>query len=98
MPRWLLVTSLVTISAVEPYANGQTPPAPEAPKFAKVSGVVVDAADGRVLRRATVCITPDSNRHYCNDIPDCKGRFTLGLTLLSRPIFLQHRARGIFCC
>jgi hypothetical protein len=52
MQRWLLAIFLAIIAAP---AGAQTPVAPEPPKFARVSGVVIDEQDGRRLRRVMVC-------------------------------------------
>jgi hypothetical protein len=76
MQGWLLVASLATITAA---ANAQTPVAPEPPKFAHVSGVVVDAQDGRLLRRAMVCLDTgysDPSTEHCDET-DAQGRFNL---------------------
>jgi Carboxypeptidase regulatory-like domain len=83
MLRWLSVASLTTISALAPSANAQPPVAPEPPKFAHVSGVVVDIDSGRPLRRATVCFNRNgdtgytgSSTTYCDET-DLQGRFAL---------------------
>jgi hypothetical protein len=74
------VTSFVTISALTPAANAQQG---EPPKSARVSGVVVDAADGHLLRRAMVCFRRGADTGYygsgdvyCNET-DVQGRFAL---------------------
>jgi hypothetical protein len=78
MQRWLLAKSLAIIAA---SAGAQTPAAPEPPKFARVSGVVIDAQDGRLLRRAIVCLHRGADRGYpnsgdCNET-DAQGRFKI---------------------
>ena len=80
MQGWLLVASLVPIATA---ANAQTPVAPEPPKFARVSGVVVDTRDGRPLRRAMICFRrggdtgySDSSTEHCDET-DAQGRFNL---------------------
>ncbi len=83
MLRWLSVTSFMTIPALVPSANAQPPVAPEPPKFAHVSGVVVDTGNGRPLRRAMVCFNSAGDTGYsgpstihCNET-DMQGAFTL---------------------
>jgi hypothetical protein len=79
MQRWLLAIALAIIGA---SASAQTPLAPEPPKFARVSGVVIDEQDGRLLRRAMVClhggadIGYDSRTDHCNET-DAQGRFNI---------------------
>jgi hypothetical protein len=79
MQRWLLVISLAVIAAP---AGAQTPVAIDTPKFARVSGVVIDDQDGRLLRRAIVCIHGGADTGYssstahCNET-DTQGRFSL---------------------
>ena len=79
MQRWLLALSLAIIAAP---AGAQTPVAPEPPKFARVSGVVIDEQDGRLLRRAMVCLNAGADTGYsssaahCNET-DTQGRFNL---------------------
>jgi hypothetical protein len=73
MQRWLLAISLAIIAAP---AGAQTPVAPEPPKFAHVSGVVIDDQDGRLLRRVMVCLQRDSNNAYCDET-DAQGRFNI---------------------
>jgi protocatechuate 3,4-dioxygenase beta subunit len=83
MQRWLSVTSLMTVSALAPSANAQPPVAPEPPKFAHVSGVVVDLDSGRPLRRAMVCFNRNGDAGYTGpgtshcDETDLQGRFAL---------------------
>ncbi len=81
MPRWLFATSLMAISAIVPSVNGQRLAVPEPPKSAHVSGTVVDASDGRFLRRAMVCFrrgadTGHQSDVYCNET-DLQGRFSV---------------------
>jgi len=77
LERWLRA-SLLTVSLV----SAQTPVAPELPKFAHVSGVVVDERDGRLLRRAMVCLQradtgySDSTTGHCDET-DAQGRFNI---------------------
>jgi len=79
MQRWLLAIALAIIGA---SASAQTPLANEPPKFARVSGVVMDEQDGRLLRRAMVClhggadIGYDSRTDHCNET-DAQGRFNI---------------------
>jgi len=78
MQRWLLAIFLAIIATP---ASAQTPAAPEPPKFARVSGVVIDAQDGRLLRRAMVCLHRGADRGYpnsgdCNET-DAQGRFNI---------------------
>lgn len=73
MQRWLLVISLAIIAAP---AGAQTPVAPDPPKFARVSGVVIDEQDGRLLRRVMVCLQRDSNNAHCDET-DTQGRFNI---------------------
>ncbi len=74
---WLRA-SLLTAS----LASAQTPAAPEPPKFAHVSGVVLDERDGRLLRRARVCLNrgadsgSDSTTVHCDET-DAQGRFNI---------------------
>ena len=80
MQRWLLATSLAIIAA---SAGAQTAAAPETQKLARVSGVVIDERDGRLLRRVMVCLHSGSDAGYsaptndrCNET-DAQGRFNL---------------------
>ena len=73
MQRWLLAISLAIIAAP---ADAQTPVAPEPPKFARVSGVVIDEQDGRLLRRVMVCLQRDSSNAHCDET-DAQGRFNI---------------------
>lgn len=63
--------------------SAQTPVAPEPPKLAHVSGVVLDERDGRLLRRALVCLhradnggSSESYNAHCDET-DAQGRFNL---------------------
>jgi hypothetical protein len=83
MLRGLSMASLLTISAFAPVAKAQEPVTPAPPKSARVSGAVVDANDGRPLRRAVVCFGRDADSGYsswgstlCNET-DTRGGFTL---------------------
>ena len=55
---------------------------PKPPKFAHVSGVVIDERDGRLLRRARVCLNrgadsgSDSTTVHCDET-DAQGRFNI---------------------
>ena len=73
MQRCLLAISLAFIAAP---AGAQTPVAPDPPKFARVSGVVIDEQDGRLLRRVMVCLQRDSNNAHCDET-DTQGRFDI---------------------
>lgn len=78
MQRWLLAIFLAIIAAP---AGAQTPVAHESPKFARISGVVIDEQDGRLLRRAIVCLHRGADRGYPNsgdcDETDAQGRFNI---------------------
>src|SRR5258705_10191848 len=80
MQRWLLAIFLAIVAA---SASAQTSAAPEPQKFARVSGVVIDERDGRLLRRGMVCLHrgvdtgySDSSTAHCNET-DMQGRFNI---------------------
>jgi hypothetical protein len=96
LERWLR-TSLLTAS----LASAQTPAAPEPPKFAHVSGVVLDERDDRLLRRAVVCLHrgavsgySDSSTAHCDET-DAQGRFNIANPLLPDTRILSN-AKDIF--
>jgi len=76
---------LLTIAAIVTPARAQ-PPAP--PEFARISGTIVDQRDDHPLRRAQVCLQPDTGyldltTGYCDET-DEKGRFTIREVLPGR--------------
>ncbi len=93
MQHRLLAISLAFIAA---RSGGQTPVAPEPPKFARVSGVVIDERDGRLLRRVMVCLQrgadsgSDSNTVHCNET-DAQGRFNIASLPPSRYSYRLER-------
>jgi Carboxypeptidase regulatory-like domain len=98
MQRWLLAIFLAIIAAP---AGAQTPIAPEPPKFAHVSGVVIDEQDGRLLRRAMVCLNraadngySDPSTAHCTET-DTQGRFSFDSLPPSR-YFCRVEREGYF--
>src|SRR5579864_3656364 len=61
MQRWLLAVSLAIIAAP---ASAQTPVASDPPKFARVSGTVLDEQDAQPLNHVVVCFVLDRNGYY----------------------------------
>lgn len=68
MQRWLLAVSLAVIAAP---ASAQTPVAPAPPKFARISGTVLDKQDARPLNHAVVCFVLDGNGFYDGPSNNC---------------------------
>src|SRR6266550_3053268 len=80
MPRWQFVASLVTIAFAATVAIGQPPLVPDLPKFARISGTVLDEQDARLLNHVVVCFVLDRNGYhdgtndYCDET-DERGSF-----------------------
>src|SRR5258706_10078688 len=64
MPRWLIVASVMTIVVATPVAIAQTPAVPAPPKFARISGAVLDEQAARPLNHVVACFVLDRNGYY----------------------------------
>jgi len=64
MQTWPLVASLITIAITAQRLSAQTPPLPDPPKFARISGTVLDGQDAQPLNHAVVCFVLDRNGYY----------------------------------
>ncbi len=80
MQTWPLVASLVTIAVSAPLLSAQTPLAPEPPKFARISGTVLEGQNAQPLSHVVVCFVLDRNGYsdgtndYCDET-DERGSF-----------------------
>lgn len=80
MQTWPLVASLVTITVAAPQLSAQTPMVPEPPKFARISGTVLDGQDTHPLSHVVVCFVLDRNGYhdgtndYCDETNE-RGSF-----------------------
>ena len=91
LERWLRASLLMAS-----LASAQTSVAPESPKFAHVSGIVIDERDGRLLRRARVCLNrggdsgSESTTIHCDET-DAQGRFNIANLPPSRYSYTLER-------